>query len=107
MMAIAIALLIVAFWFSQNPIVFWVLIGTSILMLIALKILVSKYEATHPYQASPSRGGYRHRSSRRTGSAAVAFAKGVKQAHRRSQSARRSYHRHSGVRSSLIGLHRR
>lgn len=107
MVIIPMVIILIAFWFSQHPVVLWVLIGTSILIYIALKILVSKYEAAHPYQGSSSRGGYGHRRSRRTGSAVGAFAKGVKQAHRRSQSARRSYHRHSGVRSSLIGLHRR
>ena len=106
MMAIAITLLLIAFWFSQNPIIFWALLGTSILIFVALSIFVSKYEATHPNQGSRS-NGYTKRRRRKNGSALVAIAAGVKQAHRRSSSARRSYHRNSGVRCSINGLHRR
>ena len=97
MVVIPMVVILIAFWFSQHPIVFWVLIGTSILILIALKILVSKYEATHPYQGSPSRRVYKHRSSSRKGVLHLVASIG-KTNKRKSR---------GGVRSSLIGLHRR
>ena len=95
-MAFAIALIVIAFWFFQNPVIFWALLGTSILSFVALSIFVSKYNVTPSNRGCCSKG-YATRRRRKKGSVLVAFAAGVKQAHRRSESARRAYHRHSGV----------
>ena len=106
MMVFAIALIVIAFWFSQNPVIFWALLGTSILSFVALSIFVSKYNVTPSNRGCCSKG-YVTRGRRKKGSVLGAFAAGVKQAHRRSGSARRAYHRNSGVRCSINGLHRR
>ena len=105
MMAMAITILLIAFWFSQNPVIFWALLGTSILSFVVLKILVSKYVATHPYQGRRTKG-YTTRRRRKKGSALVAVVSGVKQGYKKSARARNARHHNSGVRSSLIGLHR-
>ena len=102
MMAFAIVLIVIAFCFSQDPIVFWATVGTVLVSLIALSILVPKSNST-PNKAR------RHskRIGRPTVRALFAIASGVKQAHKKSERARRLRHHNSGVRSSIIKLHRR
>ena len=96
MMAIAIAVIVIAFWFSQNPLIFWGILGTGVLILTALSIFVAKYDTAHGNTV----GQYVSRPRRNNSKVIFQLVGSMGKSRKRKS-------RRGGVRSSLIGLHRR
>ena len=101
MMALAIALLVIAFVVCNNPVVSAVVVTSAVVFLSIVIVGICRSGSTSSYQKrGRSKKRYAKRSRRPKVKGLLSLADDMEKSRKRRS-------RNSGVRSSLIGLHRR